>query len=525
MESGMSLPRPSQLDLRERTPSLRVEGVSKSFSGTRVLDAVDLHVRAGEVHAVVGQNGSGKSTLVKILAGFHRPDSVMGAEASGQPLKLGDAAAAHLAGWRFVHQDLGLVSTLDTVDNLAIGFGYITGPGYKVRWRLEAAAARKAIAELGYHFDVRKPVIQLAVVERTAVAIARALQDLGEGTTLLVLDEPTATMPRPEVERLLSLVRRVRQRGIAVLYISHHLEEVLEAADRVTVLRDGAVVDTRKVDSITRRDLIEMMTGAEAASSEKERSNPAQPSREPLVQIKGVSGRVLHEFTRELYTGEVLGVAGITGSGRDELCGLLFGGRPRQGTVNVAGSNLASSRPDKSVSMGIGYIPADRHSLGLIMDMSIRENMTLVDLSAYWRRARLQHRAERKAVAELRAGLSIRGSRDEAPVSSLSGGNQQKVSLGKWIRMKPRILLLDEPTQGVDVGSQAEIHSLIDDIAAKGSAVLVCSSDEAELERLCDRVIVLRHGRIVAELHGHRLSSNTIVKASLGTSATSEEPE
>jgi ribose transport system ATP-binding protein len=496
-------------------PALHIEGLSKSFSGTQALNSADLHIRAGEVHAVVGQNGSGKSTLVKILAGFHQPDLVARAEVGGRPVQLGDASAARAAGWRFVHQDLGLVPALDTVDNLAIGSGYLTGKGYRIRWGSETAAARKAVAELGYRFNVRKPLEQLAVVERTAVAIARALQDLGEGTRLLVLDEPTAAMPRPEVERLLSLVRRVRQRGTAVLYISHHLEEVLEIADRITVLRDGEVVETQAVESVNRRDLIEMMTGVRSASPKKARSHGRPSGREPLMEVNAVSGHAVQEFSAEICAGEVVGVAGITGSGRDELGALLFGGRPREGTVRVAGRVVPPSRPDKAVGMGIGYVPADRQSLGLVMGMTIRENITLPDLSRYWRHARLQHRAERRDVTQLQASLSIKGPRGDVAVSTLSGGNQQKVSIGKWVRLKSNVLLLDEPTQGVDVGSQAEIHGLIRDLASKGTAIIAFSSDEAELERLCDRVIVLRHGRIATELRGSQLSSAAITKASL----------
>lgn len=504
-------------------PALHIEGLSKSFSGTQALRSVGLEIRAGEVHAVVGQNGSGKSTLVKILAGFHQPDVVTRVEAGGNPVRLGDASAARVAGWRFVHQDLGLVTALDTVDNLAIGSGYVTGKGYHIRWGYETAAARKAIAELGYQFNVRKPLEQLAVVERTAVAIARALQDLGEGTRLLVLDEPTAAMPRPEVERLLSLVRLVRQRGTAVLYISHHLEEVLEITDRITVLRDGEVVATQTVQSVNRHDLIELMTGVKSASPEKARFHGRPSGDKPLMEVNSVSGRTVREFSGEIRAGEVVGVAGITGSGRDELGALLFGGSPRQGTVRVAGRELPPSRPNEAVALGVGYVPADRQSLGLVMGMTVRENITLPDLSKYWRHARLQHTAERREVTQLQTSLSIKVPDGELAVSTLSGGNQQKVSIGKWVRMKSNVLLLDEPTQGVDVGSQAEIHELILDLASKGAAILVFSSDEAELERLCDRVIVLRHGRMVTELHGSQISATEITKASLEDKMPSEE--
>ena len=495
---------------------LRLHGVSKSFTGTRVLSGIDLDVRPGEIHAIIGQNGSGKSTLVKILAGFHRPEPGSSAESYGRLVRLGDSDEAHRAGWRFVHQDLGLVSALDTVDNLALGFGYDTTRLFRIRWRRELAAAREAIAQLGYRFDVRKQVGKLAPIERTAVAIARALQDVGDNTSLLVLDEPTATMPRGEVDRLLALLARLKERGVAVLYISHHVEEVLEAADRVTVFRDGVIVGTRRAADVTKRDLVKMMTGVTLDEFHPTKDGAGSETSAPLLEFNNVSGQQLRSMTARIYPGEVVGVAGMTGSGRDELCGLLFGGRPRGGKVSIASKELLPMRPDAAVALGVGYVPASRTTEGLLMSMSIRENLTLVDLSAYWRRARLRHRAERNDVAALRAEFSIRGSRDESAVSSLSGGNQQKVCLGKWLRLKPPVLLLDEPTQGVDVGSQAEIHGMIDKIASQGSAVLICSSDERELERLCSRVLVLRHGVVALELAQERVRSALIVQESLG---------
>lgn len=504
---------------------LHVRDVSKSFTGIRVLTDVNLDVRPGEIHAIVGQNGSGKSTLVKILAGFHDPEPGGSAESYGQSVTLGDPADAHRAGWRFVHQDLGLVSTLNTIDNLALGFGYATSFGFRIRWRRQRAAARKAIEQLGYHFDVRVPVGSLSPIERTTVAIARALQDVGDNTSLLVLDEPTATMPQAEVDRLLGLLDRLKSRGVAVLYISHHLEEVLEAADRVTVFRDGRIVDTREVKDTTKRDLVELMTGSVIADHAVTKVTAADDAGSPLIEFEDVSGRHLKSITARVHAGEVVGIAGATGSGRDELCGLLFGGKRRGGKVRISGRELPAMRPDVAVALGVGYVPANRHVEGLLMTMSIRENLTLADLSAYWRRARLQHRAERKDVARLRSELSIRGSKDESAVTSLSGGNQQKVALGKWLRLKPSVLLLDEPTQGVDVGSQAEIHGMIDKIASNGSAVLVCSSDERELERVCARVLVLRHGRVAVELAGARVQSSVIVHESLGATAGAQQQQ
>jgi ribose transport system ATP-binding protein len=492
-------------------PILTIRNLSKTFPGTRALDGVDFDVRPGEVHALVGQNGSGKSTLIKVLAGFHRPDPGAEAQVNGERYQLGDSDAAHDAGLRFVHQDLGLVSTLDAVDNLALGVGYLTGRGNRIRWRQQADLARRAIGSLGYDVDVETPVGRLEPLERTAVAIARALRGI-DGVSLLVLDEPTAAMPRPDVERLFEIVRRVRQRGVGVLYVSHHLDEVFTIADRVTVLRDGRNFGTDDVGAITPRSLVERMTGGWA--------DEAPPSTgvdrgEPVLCIRGLAGRELRSLDLVVHAGEVVGVAGINGSGREEVCGLVFGGRPRRGTVTVSGAALAPMSPDESVALGVGFVPADRHRDGLVLSFSVRENLTLSCLGEFRRRFRLQHRDERRHADLSITELGVKTPTTEATVESLSGGNQQKVVLGRWLGLRTRALLLDEPTQGVDVAAKADVHQLVDKAAGAGTAVLVASSDEAELERLCDRVVVIHRGRAAAELCRPHINARRIAQTSL----------
>jgi ribose transport system ATP-binding protein len=500
--------------------ALDVPEVTKTFPGTLALSGVSLQIRRGEIHAVMGQNGSGKSTLIKILAGFHRPDTHTEARCAGVSVHLGDSTSARSAGLRFVHQDLGLVSDMSALDNLALGAGYATSGGVRIKWREQRAAATSIIHALGYSFDVRTPVEQLSAVERSQLAIARALRGLEE-VRVLVLDEPTATMPQHDVQRLHAVVRRVRDMGIGILYVSHHIDEVLELADRVTVLRDGKRVGTYRVAELDPRRLVEAMTGGVVDETDAGAHRSNRP--EALAELRSVSGRVVAELDLTMHAGEVVGVAGLTGSGRDELCGLIFGGRPRLGEVLIEGTVLPPSRPDLAVAAGMGYVPAERHVDGLVLSMSVKENLTLADLRNYRKLVRLRRAAERKDTLDWVAKLKIRTPGLDTDAENLSGGNQQKVVMGKWLRLRPRVLLLDEPTQGVDVAAKAELHALVDQAAAEGAAVMVCSSDEHELERLCDRVVVLRRGRVVSEFHRPQISAARLAAECLSERSTKEE--
>lgn len=503
----------SQLDVTDRDDhfALRVSCLSKAFGATQALDDVSLEVRWGEVHALVGQNGSGKSTLVKILAGVHDPD--LGTAFVGdQPIRLGHAQSAYQVGVRFVHQDLGLVTSQNTLDNLALGFGYRTGPLGRIHWSRERQAAEKAIGNLGHHFDVSVPLDQLTAVERTTVAIARAMQSWEGERFLLVLDEPTATMPGHEVERVLGLLRRVRDLGAAVLLVTHHLEEVFAVADSVTVLRDGRRAGTVHVATTTRREVVEMLTGVWTGVA----APVTPPSAEcPVLTATGVSGKVLRNFDVSIRAGEVVGIAGIDGSGRDEMGALLFGSSRRTGVIEVNGEALAGGRPDEAVRRGMGYVPADRRNEGLLSGLNLRENLCLADLRKNASRWRVRGRSERADTQGWIERLQIRAAGTEVSVETLSGGNQQKVVLGKWLRLNPKVLVLDEPTQGVDIGAKAEIHRLIAETASSGGAVIICSSDEEELAQTCNRVLILRNGHVAAELCAPGISAAAIVQETL----------
>jgi ribose transport system ATP-binding protein len=494
------------------TPALTVTNMSKSFGGPRVLDSVSLSIEPGEIRALVGENGSGKSTLIKILAGFHLPDEGS-AEVDGKPLHLGDGAASEALGLRFVHQDLGLVNTLDAVDNLALGVGY---PSFRggIRWRQERKRARTALAELGYHFDVRKTVDHLAMSERTALAVARALGPRATPPKVLILDEPTANLPAAEAERLFALAKRVANSGVAVMFVSHHFDEVFGLAQSVTVLRDGKLVTTRPVAGLSEDGLIELVIGRQL--EQVDHDIKAAERRAVVLEVSGLGCNVLNNVDFAVHAGEIVGVAGITGSGRDEVARALFGGLDRVGEVKINGTVMPPLRPDRALAMGMGLVPAERHANAAFMTFTLRENVTMPRPGIHFRGGLLRKSPERSDVAKWLERLDVRPRNGEFRMSDLSGGNQQKVVMARWLRMEPKVLVLDEPTQGVDVGAKSDIHKLIDQAAAQGTAVLVASTDHEELVRLCHRVLILRRGRIADEISGGRMDHDVITAATIG---------
>ncbi len=494
-------------------PLLNVEQLSKSFGGVRVLKDVSLSLEPGEIRALVGQNGCGKSTLIKILAGFYTPDEGGRVTIDGAELEFGNGTASEAAGFRFVHQDLGLVDSLDTVDNLAMGKGYPSFRGV-INWRSERRAAREALAGLGYDFDVSRPVAELAMSERTAVAVARALSPVGAPPRILVLDEPTANLPNAEAERLYALAKRVASTGVAVMFVSHHFDEVFELADTVTVIRDGAHIITRDVAAMTEDVLIEQVIGRVLTPFERD---VVEIERGPVIlEAIGLTTGALREVDLTIHAGEVVGVAGITGSGRDELAPAVFGGVARTGRILVDGTELPPSRPDLSIARGVGLVPAERRSNAAFMLDTVRENVTVSKPGDHMVRGFLRPGRERSDVSKWLDLLDVSPRDTEYHMSALSGGNQQKVILARWLRMHPSLLILDEPTQGVDVGAKADIHSRVDEAAARGAGVLVVSTDHEELVRLCHRVLILRRGRIVAELTGAHLDNDLITAATIG---------
>jgi len=504
--------------------TLQLRHVTKSFGEQTALRDVDLSVEYGEVHALVGQNGSGKSTLIKLLSGYHQPDPGAEAELDGRPFQLGSSHAARAAGLRFVHQDLALVLSLSILDNMMLGRPYPVGLGGRIRWRVAADRARGYLGQVGMEADVRSPVGTLSMSERTAVAIARALSDTGSGQLLVVLDEPTAALPAGDVDRLLEAIGRLRAEGHGVLLVSHHLGEVLGIADRITVLRDGRVAASVPGAGVDQRRLTELIVGHSVVVPDvgprrpkagggfpRQPAGPGRPDQAMALRVRGLAGGRIGGLDFGVRAGEIVGVAGITGSGRESLAPLLTGGLPHQGEIEVAGSRLAPGRPRDVVAAGVAAVPGERARLGVFPNLGVRANMTISQLERHRRWGRIVRRLERREVGEWidRLGIVARG--PDAPMPTLSGGNQQKVLVARALRTRPGVLVLDDPTQGIDIGARAQIHEVIEQCAADGIAILLVSTDSDELARLSDRVLILAGGRLAQILErGPALTAKSI---------------
>jgi len=483
---------------------LRVDSVVKTFPGLTALDRVSLDVRSGEVVAVIGHNGSGKSTLVKVLAGVYTQDS-----GAATPV---DGAEIH-----FIHQDLALVGELTTIENLNLVKGAGASAFHPSRPTAERARARDLVARFGEVFDVDVPVHALTPAQRAIVAIARALDGWTHGRNVIVLDEPTESLHRSEVDVLFDAVRRLAAEGAGVVFISHRLDEVLSLADRVAVLRDGRKVADEPVASMDHDRLVELITGVSVTSSAA-RAGTRRTDADPVLAVRGLAGEAVARLDLELYPGEVVGVAGVLGSGREAVSSLLFGAvEARADSFAVHGEPYPRRSPARSIRRRMAFVPSDRARYGAIRPMTARENVTLPQLRTLRNRfGAVVRRRERAEAARLMAAYQVVPPRPEQTFALFSGGNQQKLVLARWLRDDPAVLLLDEPTQGVDIGAKTTIYDAVAQAAAAGTAVLVSSSDAKELLRLCDRVLVLRDGRVAAELHGDDLTEHRLVVEGYG---------
>jgi ribose transport system ATP-binding protein len=477
--------------------TLQIRHLTKSFGAQIALQDVDLSVAYGEVHALVGQNGSGKSTLIKVLSGYHQPDPGAEAELDGRPFLLGSTHAARAAGLRFVHQDLALVLQLSILDNMMLGRPYPVGPGGRIRWRVAAERVSGYLRQVGVDADPRLPVGSLSLTERSAVAIARALSDTGHARLLLVLDEPTAALPSDEVGRLLDAVARLRAEGHGVLLVSHRLGEVLDVADRITVLRDARVAASVSRGSVDQRQLTELIVGHSAAAHDAVVHGPArdQATQVPVLRIRQLRGGRIHGLDFDVRAGEIVGVAGITGSGRESLASLVVGGLEHAGEVQVAGRVLRPGQPQRVLAAGAAGVPGERARFGVFPNLGVRANMTISLLGRHRRWGRISREGERREVGEWIDRLGVVTQGPDAPIQSLSGGNQQKVLVARALRTRPQVLVLDDPTQGIDVGARAQIHDVIERCAADGIGILLVSTDSDELARLSDRILILAGGK------------------------------
>jgi ribose transport system ATP-binding protein len=506
------------------TGGLQVERLSKTFPGTQALDEVALDVAPGRVHALLGGNGSGKSTLIKILAGVV-PGHPGGRVSVGSRSVESDrvtpewARAARLA---FVHQDLGLAGGLTVAETIVSGSGYPRRWG-AISWRQVVAHARGSLEQLGFALDAEALVGDLRPAQRTLVAVARALRgrdDLSDGA--LVLDEPTARLPAAEVELVLAALRRCAGLGQSIVFVSHRLDEALAVADDVTVLRDGRRVATEPACDLDERALARLIVGREFPPSRDDRQRGRRTS--PLLDVSGLAGGSLHDVTLSVAAGEVLGVAGIVGSGRTSLLGMLFGVfAPRAGTIDLDRQPLPAGDISAAVRAGVAYVPEERVLDAAFLKLGLDANISASDPCSHRRRLGLSHASERAEARRAVERFAIRAPGIGASLRTLSGGNQQKAILARWLLRDPRLLLLDEPTQGVDVGARADIHRLIVTAAEHGAAVVVASSDVGELVRLADRVVVLAGGTIAAEARRGEFDRHWLADHAHGLATWKEE--
>ncbi|MFC3323669.1 sugar ABC transporter ATP-binding protein [Mesorhizobium cantuariense] len=494
--------------------SLQIGNLSKSFSGQRVLHNFDFDLKRGEIHALVGENGCGKSTFIKCLSGFHSPDEGAEIIVHGQKMALPFTPVDALkAGFGFVHQNLGLIGDLTVLENLALSREFAKGPLWKIDWSEERRRASKALDLIGANIDPKAFVRDLSLAEQTLVAIARGLQissRTNQVDPILVLDEPTAALPQDETKRLFEALNTVVKHGVSIIYVSHRLNEILQLADRVTAMRNGRLVQTRPKAGLTERELVEMIIGRSLAAHYPPISKLERLSG-TVLETRNLCGRRIRDVNLHIRQDEIVGIAGLLGSGRSEIGRIIFGAQQRtSGDVAMKDGKVSFRSPADALAKGIGYVPQDRLRQGGFLRLPVSQNVTMANLSEFWRAGKLDHRRERSAVQKIIGSFDIRPNDPDARFGSLSGGNQQKAIIGRMLRLNPKLLILDEPVQGVDIGSKSEIYKIIENAAAKGMGVLLIDSDFEDLCRLCHRVLIVNQGRITAEASGASMTSDRI---------------
>jgi ribose transport system ATP-binding protein len=501
---------------------LRMESITKRFAGHTALDGVSLELRRGEVHSLVGENGAGKSTLVKIMTGaYHRDAGEMWLD--GRPVAFDTPAEAQEAGVTAVHQEIHLLGYRSVAENVFLGreprrLGFVD-------WRRMYAEAGRVLDDLGLEIDPRATLGALSTAAQQMVAIARGVS---LGARVLVLDEPTSSLAEREVAILYALIRRLQAAGTAIVYISHRFDELYAVCDRVTVLRDGRLVTTRDIAGLERLDLVCLMLGKSreavsrgGATGFGGRAAAAPAGAPTLLRAAGLRrGQRLRDVSLEVRAGEIVGLAGLLGSGRTETARAVFGADPADGgELHLNGRPHAVRTPDDAIGAGIAFVSEDRKAEGIIPELSVRENLTLAALPTLTRFGVVDRAAQAAIVERFITRLGIKASSADQKIRELSGGNQQKVLLARWLCRRPALLLLDEPTRGIDIGAKAEIQALVNELAADGLGVLMISSELEELVEGCSRVVVLRDGRSVAELGRDELSQEAIIHAMAGGSA------
>jgi ribose transport system ATP-binding protein len=485
--------------------ALAGKGISKSYGGVKALDDVSFHVTRGRIHGLVGGNGSGKSTLIRVLAGVLTPDEgQLLTDSTWVDARTHNAARAKASNLHFVHQQNSVFPDLTVAENRALGRGFELSVGGRINWRRQRRRAQDVLDRFELDVAPDKPIIELSAAAQMMVAIARALQDqdqlieAGGKTGVLVLDEPTASLPKHEVDILLDALRRYADGGQTIVYVSHRLEEITAITTEVTVLRNGVSAARLEGSEITHDSLVEGITGQKLVSDSPPTATRAAREAKPVLEVTDQNKNKV-----EFVPGEIVGVAGLLGSGRSSLLKRMFGAADRGGLeVRLDGKDVKGGDVKHSMNRGLGFVPENRLAEAAFADLSIAENISISDLRSYSKSSYVSASGERNRAKVLMKTFRVRAPSAAAPLTALSGGNQQKVILARWLQRKPKVLLLDEPSQGVDIGARAEIHSLVRTAAAQGAAVVVVSSDFEELALLCHRAVIVSEGAVVSHVDG-----------------------
>ena len=488
---------------------LSAVGIAKSFSGVQALKGVSLELRPGEVHALVGENGAGKSTLIKVITGAEKPDAGT-LTVGGHVVQHNSPAHAKSLGIAAVYQQPALFPDLTVAENIALGLEGV-GLWRRIDWAARSRIARDLLERAGAEIDPERTVSTLSMPEQQIVEIAKAI---GAKARVLILDEPTASLTEREVERLFRVIRALRENGHGIIYISHRLEEIASIADRVTVLRDGQSIATRDLRDVEPAELIRLMVGRDIAAVFPKREVPIG---DVVLEVLGLRSPAIHDVSLSVRRGEILGLAGLVGAGRTELGETLFGLTPAEGgEIRLNGKPVRIQSPGDAIGLKVGYLPEDRRQHGVVLEMAIAANVSMASLRAVSRSGLIDDGAERLLARRFVEQLQVKTPSLYAETGSLSGGNQQKVALARWLAIEPEVLIVDEPTQGVDIGSKSEIHRMIVDLAEKGMAMIMISSELPEILGMSDRIAVMRAGRIAGILSRAEATQERVLALALG---------
>ena len=488
-----------------------MKGIGKTFPGVKALEGVNLTIREGQVHALLGENGAGKSTLIKILSGAYTKDEGQ-IFFEGKPVEIRGPQDAQALGISTIYQEFNLARDLTVAENIFLG--HLPTKGFSVDWAQVKARSREILDTLGVTFSVDALTSTLSVAEQQLVEIAKSLN---RQTRILIMDEPSAVLGEKDLEKLFQVVRSLQAQGIGIVYISHRLKEIFELADQVTVLKDGRYIDTRSVAEVTMDDLVKLMIGRDLKDVYPKRT--PTPG-EVLLEVKNVSRtKLVHDISFKLHAGEIVGFAGITGSGRTELARVIFGADPYSGEMQISGKPYKARSPAEAISHGVALVTEDRKAQGLFLKLNVAINTTISGLKQLCQFGVIQLPRELALVKKMIRDLSIKTPGPNFIVVNMSGGNQQKVILARWLSIGTRIFILDEPTRGIDVGSKSEIYQIMNDLTKQGVGVIMISSELPEVLGMSDRVMVMRQGTIVKELSRAEASEEAIMKYAVGSEA------